>query len=253
MKNIFTLLVGGLLTTSAFANNITVNFSGKRNYQVMIDGRNVTAYNYSGGNTIYLNNLCMGRHTIEVYKLKRNPWFGSHKKLICSSYFTISPQNDLDIQINNRGNVQFYESRNGDFRRNNGWRNNGGFGNWEKRKHDGNDDNNKDDNNGYDNGGWNNNGYNQAMNDYDFNQLVQKIQNQWLGKFGTAKNAVTNNYFTTYQVRQLLQIFRSENDKLELAKLAYKNTVDQQNFSQLYDLFSYQAQSELDSYIRYNR
>ncbi|MGE5520059.1 MAG: DUF4476 domain-containing protein, partial [Candidatus Dadabacteria bacterium] len=64
------------------------------------------------------------------------------------------------------------------------------------------------------------------------------------------KDAVQSNYFTTYQVGQLLQIFSSESDRLELAKLAYRNTVDQQNYRQLYSQFSYQSQNELDQYIR---
>ena len=100
----------------------------------------------------------------------------------------------------------------------------------------------------------NNNGYNQAMNDRDFSQLLQKIRGQWFGKINTAKEGINENYFTTLQVRQILQLFSSENDKLELAKLAYRNTVDQRNYAQLYDVFSYQSsRDELDQYIRNNR
>jgi hypothetical protein len=82
-----------------------------------------------------------------------------------------------------------------------------------------------------------------------------KIKNQWFGsgKLNAAKDGVNNNYLNTTQVRQIVQIFSSEADKLELAKLAYRKIVDQQNFRQLYDLFSYQGQTELDNYTRYNR
>ena len=45
------------------------------------------------------------------------------------------------------------------------------------------------------------------MSDYDFNQMVQKIRSQWIGKMNTAKEGVNNNYLNTYQVRQILQIF----------------------------------------------
>jgi hypothetical protein len=104
-------------------------------------------------------------------------------------------------------------------------------------------------NGGYNNGGYNND-YHQAISDRDFNQVLQKIRNQWIGKLSTAKDEVNSNYFNAYQVKQILQIFSSESDKLELAKLSYKNVVDRQNFRQLYDLFSYQAQTELDKYTR---
>jgi hypothetical protein len=113
-------------------------------------------------------------------------------------------------------------------------------------------------NNGsYDNGKWNNdgynNGYNQAMNGSEFNQLVSRIRGQLFasGKLNTARDAVSRNYFSTAQVRQLLQLFNADNDKLELAKQAYRNTVDQGSYYALYDVFSYQSsRDELDRYIR---
>lgn len=264
MKNIFTLLLGGLLTTSAFANNITLTFPNNRSYQVMIDGRNVNGYDYSNNNTVYLNNLQYGQHTIEVYRMKKNGW-GNKNRSVYSSSFSSSPQYDLNIAVDNNGRVQMYQTRSNDYGRNN----RGGYGNNDDRSgkhrdHDGDDDHDKDDhrngdynngdrNNGGYNDGRNNNHYNQAMSDYDFNQLAQKINKQWIGKMSTAKDGINNNYFNTYQVKQILQIFSSENDRLELAKLSYKNVVDQQNFRQLYDLFSYQSQTELDRYTRDSR
>src|SRR5574337_53702 len=105
MKNIFTLLLGGLFTSSAFANNITLTFPNNRNYQVMIDGRNVSGYDYSN-NTIYLSKLDYGQHSIEVYRLKRNNWFGNRNNLVYSSSFNSSPQYDLNISIDDYGKVQ---------------------------------------------------------------------------------------------------------------------------------------------------
>src|SRR5512139_3612742 len=106
MKNIFTLLLGGLLTTSAFANNITLTVPNNRNYQVMIDGRNVSNNNYSNSNTIYLNNLQYGQHSIEVYRIKRNGILGNRNNLVYSYYFKSSKQYDLNINIDNNGRVQ---------------------------------------------------------------------------------------------------------------------------------------------------
>ena len=267
MKNIFTLLVGGLLTTSAFANSVTVTFSGNNNYQVLIDGRNVSNYNYSS-NTIYVSDLQFGQHSIQVLRSRRGGLFGNRNNVVYSSSFSLSPQYDLQIAIDNNGYAQMYQSRIDNYGRNNGrWNKNDRYGknNGGKNHHD--NDGDDDDDNGYNrngnynNGGYDNrsggygnggysNGYHQAMNDYDFNQLVQKIRNQWVGKMNTARDAASNNFLSTYQTRQILQIFSSESDRLELAKLSYRNIVDQQNFRQLYDLFSYQSQSELDRYVR---
>jgi hypothetical protein len=245
MKNFFTLLLGGLLTTSAFANNITLNVSGNRNFQVMIDGRNVDGYNdHSVNSTIYLNHLRTGRHTIEVYRAQKRGWGNN---AVYSSYFDVSPQYDLNINVDNKGRVKIYQTRTSDYRSEDRRDN----GNYDRRY----DDRRNDDRypGGYgQNGDYRNNNYNRAISDYDFQRLVQRIRGQWIGKLGTARDAINGNYFTTYQVREILQIFSSENDRIELAKLAFVKVVDQQNFRQLYDQFSNRGQAELDNYTRYN-
>jgi hypothetical protein len=277
MKNIFTLLIGGLITSSAFANNITLTLPANNNYQVLIDGRNVNGNNYSN-NTVYLSNLQYGQHSMEVYRVKSG-LFGNKNSLVYSTNFNSTPQYDLDITVDNSGRVQMYQSASNSYGNKGRGNNHGGYGNngnEEKKRHkdrDGDDDDdrgsrngNYGSNGGYNNGGYNNGGYNngrdgsynnnnyrQPMNDYDFRQLVQTIQRQWMGKLSTARNGITGNYLSANQVKQILQLFSSESDRLDLAKASYRNLVDQQNFRQLYDLFSYQGQSELDRYIQSSR
>jgi hypothetical protein len=277
MKNIFTLLIAGLLTSSAFANNITLTLPANNSYQVLIDGRNVNGDNYSN-NTVYLSNRQYGQHSMEVYRVKSG-LFGKKNNLVYSTAFNSSPQYDLDITVDNSGRVQMYQSANNSYGKNGRGNDQGGYGNnrkWEKKKHkdrdrDGDEDDdrgysrngnngdynngsydNRSNNGGYNNGGYNNN-YRQPMNDYDFNQFLQGIQRQWTGKLSSARNGISSNYFSTNQVKQVLQLFSSETDRLDLAKLSYRNLVDQQNFRQLYNLFSYQAQSDLDRYIQGGR
>src|SRR5437764_9866954 len=156
MKNIFTLLIGGLLTTSVFANNITINFSGNRDFQVLVDGRNVNSYGgYSNSNSIYLNDLRPGQHSLEVYRTaRRGKGWGNENGPVYSSNFTVSPQYDLNITIDDWGKVQIYENRTNGYGRNEDRRNNRGY-----------DDRDRD--RGRD---WNNN-YSRAMNERSFNQL----------------------------------------------------------------------------------
>jgi hypothetical protein len=253
MKNIiFTFLLGGAMNVSAHASDVTVTFAGNKNYTVVIDGRSISANGYYG-NTVNLNNLRAGQHSIQVYKANKK-WNGNNT--VYSSSFTLRPQYDLFISVDRKGRLQMDERRNNDYDRSNGnWGNN--------RRDDRNNDYDRRDNdygrsNGdYNNGGWNNGsyskGYNQPMNGSEFNQLVSRIRGQIFasGKLNTAKDAASRNYFSTAQVRQLLQLFNSDNDKLELAKLAYRNTVDQGSYYALYDVFSYQnSRDELDRYIR---
>lgn len=238
MKTVFTLLLATLFTTSAFAfdeGRLTITVSTPSNVQVVIDDRTYKL----DDNSLVLNNVRAGQHTIRVYRGRANNRGNGNSRnrnnrnnILFSSTIYVKPNYDVDVMINRFGKVLVDER---DLRySNDGW-NNGNYGN---------------NNGGYGNG----NSYNQAMNDHDFNQLVQKIRGQWFGKINTAKDGINNNYFTTQQVKQILQLFSSENDKLELAKLAYRNTVDQRSYPQLYDVFAYQSsRDELDQYIRNNR
>jgi hypothetical protein len=243
MKTIFTLLLATIFTTSAFAldeSRLTITVSTSNDVQVMIDNKTYRL----DENSVILNNIRAGQHTVQVYRGRANNNRGNNRNnnrnnVLYSSTIYVKPNYDVDIMINRFGKALVDER---DLRYNNdGYGNNGNYGN---------------NNGGYgnNNGNYGNNNYNQPMKDYDFNQLLQKIRSQWIGKQSAAKDAINSNYFTTLQVRQVLQLFSSENDKLELAKLAYRNTVDQRSYTQLYDVFSYQSsKDELDQYIRNNR
>ena len=249
MKTIFTLLLAGVFTTSAFAldeSRLTITLSTPTDVQVVIDNRSYRL----NENSLVLNNVRPGQHSIQVYRGRANNRNKGNSRnrnnrndVLYSSSIYVKPNYDVDIMINRFGKALVDER---DIRYdNNGYgnygNNKGGYGN-------------NNDSYGNDNGNYGNNGYNQAMSDYDFNQMLQKIRGQWFGKINTAKEEINNNYFTTLQVKQILQLFSSENDKLELAKLAYRNTLDQRNFTQLYDVFAYQSsRDELDQYIRNNR
>ena len=116
--------------------------------------------------------------------------------------------------------------------------------------------------NGYANGSYNNNtngsynnNYHTAMSQTDFSNLYNSIRKKWLPftKYNAAVDAFSSseNYFTTAQAKDIIALLSTEDNRLQLAKLAFDNIVDQQNFRQLYDLFTTQAsKDELDSYIR---
>lgn len=250
MKTIFTLLLATIFSSAAFAydgGKLTITLASNKNLQVYVDGRGYRDDN----NSYVLNNIQPGNHQVAIYRVNgnnnggwgngngRNGRYDKKGELVYSSNVYVRQSYHVDVMINRFGKAMVDErlisDRNGNWDDddwNSGGYNNGGYNNG-----------------GYNNGGYNN-GYGQAMNESDFNQVLQKIRNQWFGKLGTARDAVTSNYLSTTQVRQVLQIFSAESDKLDLAKNAYKNTVDRQNFRQLYDQFSYAGQSELDRYIR---
>lgn len=94
-----------------------------------------------------------------------------------------------------------------------------------------------------------------SMTTAQFNELVRTVKNQYRqeGKYAVIHDAmqVSTNYFTTAQVRQLLNLVTAESDRLALAKLSYARVTDPDNFKTLYTLFSTANRTALDNYIRY--
>jgi len=232
MKAFFTLLAATILSTSAFAYNegkLTVTFAARSNVQVVINGRSYQA----GDNAIVLNDVQPGNHRIQIYKARRNGNGrnrNDRNELLYSTMVQVKPNYHVDIMVNRFGKALIDERS---LRSNGNWDDDG----W----------------NGDTNGGDYGNTYRQAMNEGAFNQFFQQVKSQWFasGKMNVAKDGFDRHYFTTAQVRQVLQLFSSESDKLELAKLAYRNTVDQRYYYQLYDVFSFQStKDELDRYIK---
>lgn len=231
MKIIFTLLLSTIFTT-AFAydeGRLSITVAANKNVQVFVDGR---VYNEKD-NSIVLNNIRPGNHSIRIYRAKqngnrRNRSNRSKNELIYSSTVFVRPSYHVDVMINRFGKAMVDEKALSD------------RDNW-------NDD--KDD---YYEDSFDNN-YRLPMTSYDFDQLVENIKTQWFssGKLNTAKDAIPRNFFSTGQVGQLLQLFTSDNDKLEIAKLAYRFTIDQRNYYSLYDVFSFQSsRDELDRYVK---
>lgn len=234
MKTIFTLLLATVISSSAFAYNdgkLTISLAQNRNLQVQVDGRSYS----DDDNTITVHNIQAGYHTIKVYRNYNNGrnsngngrWDNRNRRaeLIYSGQVYVKPDYHVDVMVNRFGKALVDE-----------------------RLLDRNDDD------GYYNGNNGSNGnYGQAMNDYDFNQLLGRIRGQWFnnGKMKTAKENIPSYWFNTGQVRQLLQVFSTDSDKLEIAKLTYRYTVDQRNYYSLYDVFSFQSsRDELEQYIR---
>jgi hypothetical protein len=96
-------------------------------------------------------------------------------------------------------------------------------------------------------------GYNNVMSDRDFNRLLQSINTEWLesNKLKSVTQVLSTNMVTTLQVKQLMRLFSFENNKVEVAKKAYLNTVDKNNFFAVNEEFSFNSsRDELARFIR---
>ena len=230
MKSTYTLFLSIILTISTYSQSshvVNIVFDGitnfTKNYKVTIDKSSYYSnknYNTSGDqNTLSVNTMATGRHTLIVYRLSNNnPKYNSSSKkvLISKNTFMLKAGYDMDITINVTGQVQFYEKLSPVVAPVN---------------------------------------YKIPMSINDYNQLLQKVRS----KFSQALKGETeseafnnsNNYFSTSQIRQLLTLISSENDRLDLAKLSYRAVTDSSNFIQLYDLFKMQnSKDDLNDFLR---
>lgn len=58
-------------------------------------------------------------------------------------------------------------------------------------------------------------------------------------KLSNAITFASSNCLSSMQVKQITMLFYSDQDKLDFCKAAYKNTVDKENFYDVYDAFAY--------------
>lgn len=85
-----------------------------------------------------------------------------------------------------------------------------------------------------------------------FRQLKESIKNQWFsdGKITVFEQAAAGNYFTTAQVKELIDLYSFSSDRLKVAKLAYTKTLDQENYFLVYDSLEWNSSiQDLSNYI----
>jgi uncharacterized FlaG/YvyC family protein len=203
--------------------------------------------NSNGAMVVTIGDLMAGNHNITIYEIKKG-FFGSQRKQIYSSSLFLKAAYETIINIAYNGQVSIQERAlytSGGNNGNNGCGNGYGYGRKNKyRKH------------GHNNNGNNQNNYptyNRQMSTYDFEQLKQFIKKEAFDdrKVAIAKQGAGNYYFSTYQVREIMNIFSFDNGKLEIAKYFYSRSVDKNNYYQLADALSFSSsKDELLAYIK---
>lgn len=266
MNKLYSLILILFMSIAAFAadrpssGRLTITSYDNADIRVEIDGRR---YN-SNDNSIRISNINTGYHSIQVYRRQQSNGIfgGSRERLVYSSNVYVRPQHQIDILIDRNGRAQVQEfdlNRNKNRRdrrndRHDDWdrRNDNGrwedYDQWERNNRPGrNDDWDRND------GKWgNNNGYGRAVSYESFQSMKQTLRRENFEntRLTLAKQMMERNYFETAQVREMLQLFSFESNRLELAKHAYRNTVDRNNYHTVYEVFSFSSsRDELSRYI----
>jgi hypothetical protein len=181
-------------------------------------------------NALIIHNVKAGKHDIKVYRQARRGIFHdfiNRYELVYSGRMQVKNRTQLFISIERNGFVNIAENRipgNGRFddrrHRDFDFDNGGRFGDYDTRY-----------------------GYERAMQDREFERVLQSIDKEWFegNKIKSAVHVVRNNMLSTDQVKELMRLFTFENNRLELAKQAYDNVVDKWNYREVYTLFSFEA------------
>jgi hypothetical protein len=93
------------------------------------------------------------------------------------------------------------------------------------------------------------------MSNADFAQAKEAVRNGTFSdaQLSTAKSILANNYLTTDQVMDMCKVFSFDDSKLEFAKAAYTRTVDQGNYFNVLNVFSFSSSKEdLNNFINAN-
>lgn len=107
MKKIITLVSFLLLAISLMAADrrpvVTVN--SMTNYKIVIDGRPY----FSNNNSIRISHLQSGRHSIQVFEMRRG-YFERRERLVASTSFGLR-KHDIKIMIDRFGNISIREKK----------------------------------------------------------------------------------------------------------------------------------------------
>lgn len=252
MKKIFTLFTSLFLGIAVFAadakpkSTLTVNSSDMGDIRVVLDGRRFEP----GDNSVMINDLSSGIHQIKVYRQKNSGIFnifGKKYEMVYNTSLMLKPGTHVRLTIDKFGRTSVEEKK----IRKNGKNGRGGRDNdwYSDRDYDFDRDGKLGD---YDQ----NYGYERGMDDREFSAVLQSISKEWLetNKLKSATHVVTSNSLTSAQVKQLVLMFNFESNKLDLAKQAYRNTVDKKNYYMIDDAFSFNSsKDELARFIRTSR
>lgn len=85
--------------------------------------------------------------------------------------------------------------------------------------------------------------YIEAMSDADFYALIESIKAESFssGRMRVVNHAVKYYYFSSAQVRQIVEVMTFGSNRVEVAVLLYPEVVDQANFYQVFSAFTFES------------
>lgn len=241
MKRNILFLAFALLSFPLFANlsNLSVRLYNNSELEVVMQGKV-----YASDRACVINNIKAGNHRIQVYGVGYRTNGIRYTQLMYTGNINILPNKSIEAMVTQNRRLQILSERsigsgyNNNYNNNygqnyggNNWRcNGGGQGRYGGNRHVG-------------------------INERDYNNLLALIQRESLDfkKMTTAKNIISRNRMSSYQILGILNLFSFDYNKLELAKFAYHYVADPGNYFVVANAFSFDYNAkELNRYIMSN-
>lgn len=213
---------------------------------------------YNTNGFFSLQNVTPGYHQVKIVQHFFNPngYGGGHVKVLYAGTINVPVASKLRVKVQPNHQLTLFAKPLYSYGGNFGGDFNGGGSYWNDFDNDFGYNGNG--NNGYGKGGYGNNGggygqpYFQAMNEYEFNGLLNTLNNASFDntRLTIANQAIMNNYLTVSQVKAIMNVFSFESNRLSFAKSAYARTIDKQNYYLVNDAFSFSSSIQsLNNYI----
>ena len=221
MKTIFTLLVSFGLASSVFAADIrstatlTVKSANRSDIVVMVDDTRYDLGTYS----IMISDLEPCDHDIVVYQENEDKSVSSLDKIydeVFHSTVGLKAHTNLMISIDECGIITMNEIKEKLQRIGDDWKGEAVYNNESVTK-----------------------SYSNAIDKNGFDRVLWAIskESSETNRMESAGQIIKTSYFTTEQVKQLMKLFCTEENKLAIAKLAYDKTIDRSNYYAINDAF----------------
>jgi hypothetical protein len=225
MKTISTLFASLLLSTSMFAADvtstasITVRSETKSDIVVIVDDKRYDL----GTSAVMISDLDACEHQVTVYQEKTNSFinrFGETYDMVFNSSVDLKPRTNLQITVDECGSIEMSETKSKRPMIGDTWNGENYF------------KNNTPINSGI---------YSNAINNSEFSRVLWAIgkESSEANRMESAEQIIHTNYLTVDQVKHLMQLFCTDDSKLEIAKLAYDKTVDQGDYFALNSVFKF--------------
>jgi len=225
MKTISTFFASLLLSTSIFATDVrssaslTVRSATRSDIVVIVDDRRYDL----GTNSIMISDLDACEHQVTVYQEKTNSFinrYGETYNMVFNSSVDLKPRTNLQIAIDECGSITMNETRSRKQMIGDTWDGENYFKNSIPIS---------------------TGNYLNAISNIEFSRVIWAIgkESSEANRMESAKQIINTNYLTVEQVKQLMQLFCTDDNKLEIAKLAYDKTVDQGDYFALNSIFKF--------------